>query len=778
MFKMTIKAKILTVILTVVAIVSFALLFSQYYFSEKLTLQSTSETFTNISKNIREHIRQETDSTKNIVKVKSQHSDILEEITFDPKHPALPGFVQVLEIKKNLHAIYFAHENGNFYELVNMRNRPLLYKTFNAPKQTFWTVITIIDNIEQRAYLDKDLNLIDKERLKKQYDPRLRIWYTKAQKSKEVISTAPYFFSHSRQMGKTYAKALSQKGTVLAIDYTMDQISSILSMQKSDTILEVFIVHKKGNKLLSSDYTQDTKPVLLDEKHREYVLNNRIGEILKYKKKGRAYYAIFSPLSTKDTYLGIEANADKLMKIHKDNLLYSFGLSFILLLLAIPLILFASESIAKPVKDLIVENHKIQKRKFTEVKKIDTSIVELSELSDSLVSMSGSIQKHEKSQDELLDSIIKLIAEAIDKKSPYTGKHCARVPLIALQLLDAANKSQSDVFKAFSLSSKEELREFEIGAWLHDCGKVTTPAFVVDKSVKLETIYNRIHEIRMRFEVLWRDAQISYLKKETDEAGLKQRQKQLLDDFDYVASANVGSEFMNKEKKIRLKEIAKIQWVRHFDNKIGLGAEESARYKHEENQKLPVTEDLLNDKVSHIVPRVDFDHSSYEKEGFKLEVPEYLYNYGEIYNLCIEKGTLTPEERYKINEHVIMSIKMLEKIPFPDNMNNVVEYAGTHHETLIGTGYPRQLSRSELSIPARIMAIADIFEALTASDRPYKKSKTISEAIKIMSFMVKDQHIDKDLFELFLRSGVYKEYAQTHLNTEQIDEVDIEEYLL
>jgi HD-GYP domain-containing protein (c-di-GMP phosphodiesterase class II) len=160
-----------------------------------------------------------------------------------------------------------------------------------------------------------------------------------------------------------------------------------------------------------------------------------------------------------------------------------------------------------------------------------------------------------------------------------------------------------------------------------------------------------------------------------------------------------------------------------------------------------------------------------------MEVPEYERNLGELYNLSVTKGTLTIEERYKINEHIIMTIKMLENIPFTRNLRKVPEYAGGHHETMIGTGYPRKLSKEQLSIPARIMAIADIFEALTAADRPYKKAKTLSESIRIMAFMKKDKHIDADLFDIFLTSGVYKEYAKKFLLEEQIDEVDISQYL-
>ena len=163
--------------------------------------------------------------------------------------------------------------------------------------------------------------------------------------------------------------------------------------------------------------------------------------------------------------------------------------------------------------------------------------------------------------------------------------------------------------------------------------------------------------------------------------------------------------------------------------------------------------------------------------GFKVTIPENLYNRGELYNLSVGRGTLTEEERFKINEHVIQSLMMLEKLPLPKNLKRVPEYAGTHHETLVGSGYPRKLIDTQLSVPMRIMAIADIFEALTACDRPYKKAKTLSESVKILSFFKKDRHIDPDLFDLFLTSGVYKQYAERYLLPEQIDQVDIAQYL-
>ena len=190
---------------------------------------------------------------------------------------------------------------------------------------------------------------------------------------------------------------------------------------------------------------------------------------------------------------------------------------------------------------------------------------------------------------------------------------------------------------------------------------------------------------------------------------------------------------------------------------------------------LPATEDLLADKPEHVIARAPDEFPPAGDEfGFDMDVPENKFNFGEIYNLAIARGTLTAEERFKINDHIVQTIIMLEQLPFPKHLRRVPEYAGGHHETMIGTGYPRKLKRDAMSVPARVMAIADIFEALTAADRPYKPPKTLAESIRIMSFMNKDQHIDPDLFELFLTSGVYRNYAERFLKPDQIDEVDVE----
>ena len=387
-------------------------------------------------------------------------------------------------------------------------------------------------------------------------------------------------------------------------------------------------------------------------------------------------------------------------------------------------------------------------------------------------------------QQDLIESLIKITAGAIDAKSEYTGGHCARVPELAVMLAEQASETKEGPLADFGFDSEDEWREFRIAAWLHDCGKVTTPEYVVDKATKLETIYDRIHEIRSRFEILLRDAEIQSLKaiaagvdRHTAKSDLEREKQQLQDDFEFVARCNIGSEYMADADKERISQISKRQWQRHFDDRLGLSQDELMRYKEVPIAKLPVTEQLLADKVSHQISRREDQRNFDPRFGFTMDVPEHLYDLGEIKNLSVDRGTLTAEERYKCNEHIIQTIMMLESLPLPKNLQRIPEIAGNHHETLIGTGYPRGLTADELCIPSRIMAIADIFEALTAYDRPYKKPKALSEAIELLHKFKKKQHIDPDLFDLFLTSGVYLRYAEEFLDADQIDHVDIDNYI-
>lgn len=323
------------------------------------------------------------------------------------------------------------------------------------------------------------------------------------------------------------------------------------------------------------------------------------------------------------------------------------------------------------------------------------------------------------SQKQLLESFIRLIAAAIDAKSPYTGGHCERVPLLTEMLAEAACQASEGPLADFDLDA-DRWYELRIAAWMHDCGKVVTPTHVMDKATKLEAIADRMEVVRARFELLRRDAEIEWLKagaqpdaREALEATLAT----LADELAFLERCNIGGEFLGDEDRQRIGRIAGRSYV-----------------------AMGVRQPLLTD--------------------------------GEVQSLGISRGTLTEQERLTINGHMVQTIAMLEALPFPRNLRRVPEYAGGHHEKMDGGGYPKGLYAGDMSIPARIMAIADVFEALTAQDRPYKKGKTLSESMTIMGYMKRDNHLDPDLFDLFVRSGTYRIYGERWLPAELLDAVD------
>ena len=319
--------------------------------------------------------------------------------------------------------------------------------------------------------------------------------------------------------------------------------------------------------------------------------------------------------------------------------------------------------------------------------------------------------------EQLFESFINLINSAIDEKSPYTGAHCQRVPQLTMMLAEAVNDTHEGPLAKFQMTDKDRY-ELKIAGLLHDCGKVTTPVHVVDKATKLETIHDRITLIDTRFEVLKRDLEIQALRGELDERKLRVRLRELDDDRRFLHACNMGSERMKDEDIARVKRIAAYRW---------------------------------RDVAGHEANFLSDD---------------------EVENLTIRAGTLTEEERKIINHHIVATIKMLEALPWPKHLANVPEYAGGHHERMDGRGYPKGLKREQMSVQARCMGIADIFEALTARDRPYKKGKTLSESLEILGRMKLNHHVDPDLFDIFVRKKVYRRYAEMFLEPEQIDEVD------
>jgi HD-GYP domain-containing protein (c-di-GMP phosphodiesterase class II) len=385
-----------------------------------------------------------------------------------------------------------------------------------------------------------------------------------------------------------------------------------------------------------------------------------------------------------------------------------------------------------------------------------------------------------KSRKDLLDAVIRMIAQSIDAKSPYTNGHCQRVPIVTHALVQAACDAREGPYADFHLSP-EEWEAVDVAAWLHDCGKLTTAEYVIDKATKLETISNRIHEVRMRFELLKAEADTAYWKglaQGVDEATLRAAReaawRELDEEFAFVAECNLGGEFLEPQKIARLKRIGARRWTRTLDDRLGISIAEHQRHGTAPPPALPVQEPLLADRPEHIVPhfRTELDEQE-RRADFAMPRPAVRLDLGEIHNLSIPRGTLTEEERYEIQRHVSRSILMLEALPLSGALTKVPEFAGGHHERMDGKGYPRGLRRAQMSPVARMMAIADVFEALTAGDRPYKKAKTLSEVMVIMGTMKRDNHLDPELLDLFLTSGYWRDYAERFLAAEQRDEPDI-----
>lgn len=796
----------------VVSIFIFASVFTasiaiglQYYFSRSLAHASAIQLYDFRAQSVSSDLKQQNDNASN---TSSRLANLKNLVRQQDLHPdALKILTDVMNKNNLYHSIYVGFPNGDLQQLVNISEQQNIRKQLQAKPGDRWLLISITGEGEQRYrhyfYLDEFFNLRSQRKEKTHYDATNRVWFSHAQ-ALHVNKSDAYVFSAFNSWGQTYSIKVPDSELVLGLDITFDALSERFKKYNfnddGDSSIEVYLYQRDGNLLASNQENialekdknnLETAPLklLLMPSELLTALSQYTENDSKLQKKsidGEDYYIHVSAVGK------IQGTASFLAIIVPDQTLFAKSMlrvkTFILItilcvIILLPLALFFSLPIIRPIKALSMEAKKIKSRHYEQLKPITSRILEIQELNDSVIDMSEAIQTHQASQKELMESFIKLIAQAIDEKSPSTANHCNRVPELSLMIAAAAEKSELPAFKDFKFNNADERHEFRIAAWLHDCGKITTPECIVNKGTKLESIYNRIHEIRMRFEVLWRDAEITYYQqsllyplqnKPLKEALIKQ-QLQLMRDFEFVAKSNIGSESMEDKDINRLQQISQQSWLRYFDDRLGLSPDEERRLQGKK-QKLPVKEMLLSNKIEHIIPR-DVPIIFNPKFGIKIHVPEHLYNLGEMYNLSITHGTLTSEDRFKINQHVISTISMLESLPFPPELMKVPRYASTHHETLNGTGYPRKLSAQDLSIPERILIIADIFEALTSADRHYKKAQPISVAIDILYYMALDHKVDMDIFKLFLSSGIYLQYAHQFLDQEQINEVNIGQYL-
>jgi HD-GYP domain-containing protein (c-di-GMP phosphodiesterase class II) len=781
----TFTLSIITLILGLASFLSISLIGHNYLQSSKNSYSMIQKRNAEVRKNIIETIKVSLQKTSAHLKVlvHSQENDNL----FASREIFTRMMWEILLSDEKIASIYIADQQGDFFQA--RRTPEFAMRTIDTRGNL---------NIDEWAYKNTEFETIRIENKPLSYDPRERAWFKKATSHENFYWSEPYEFASTKAVGITvsypFFNQSGEKVKVAGIDFTIASITKLLQEQSVFIEGPIVIVNPYGDVIASSlptkesNITIDQLPKEIQASYEQFLNGTRRGRV--HNEANENYLFAFSEFPAdfgKQWYIGTYLEEKKVTQEINAIMIQNIVISLcIMLLIIIVTWLFLRRIIIAPVDLLKTMSDSVALKQYDAVHHVQTRIKEFFALSHSMVLMARSIKSHEKAQENLMESFIKLIASAIDEKSPYTGGHCERVPELATMLAEEANKSYQGIFKKFNFNDENAWREFRIAALLHDCGKVTTPEYVVDKATKLESIHNRIHEIRTRFEVLLRDAQIAYLEgllegKDTQELLMQKRsvaEAKLFDDFAFLAECNIGGEFMDAQKIERLKEIASITWIRHFDDRLGMSEAEKKRLLEIPLKSLPCVETLLQDKPEQLITREqEVDAKVFTRLGIKMEIPKYYNNLGELYNLSIARGTLNDEERYKINEHIIMSIRMLSELPFMDNLKHVPEYACAHHETMKGTGYPRKLTKEQISLPARIIAIADIFEALTASDRPYKKAKTISEAIKILSMLKIDEHIDGDLFELFLKSGVYMQYAKKYLKPEQIDDVDITQYL-
>ena len=514
--QITIRTNILSYFLIIVAGVALLLVGVQYHFSWKIAEEAVNKTFLQTAEKITLSVQARDLRAKSLLyQTVNQLSRSRAVKTSDPQSK-IKIFTDILVQNPTIYSVYVGAPNGDLFEVINMEESPTLYDHFHAPPKTRWLVLSVKDSEQGRVreliYLTESLQTVANRLESSDYFSDQRPWYQEAINSGKVVRSDSYQFKSLKAKGITFSTPLNGENDVLAMDLTMSALHTMLKRSRFSPSSELYLFGRDGSIISSSVEQPEHSNIDLAGMLKQGKVNQTVVQ----SDENDDFFAMVSPLSSElgaETYLGITVSESEMLKPYMEKIFYSLGFALLAVAFSIPFVLDASSRIVRPINRLMDENNKIGNRNFSDVAEIETNIVELIALSRSQVMMATSIREYQENQKELMDSFIKLIANAIDAKSSYTGAHCKRVPIIATMLGQQAENCDSGSLKEFCFTSKDEWEEFERGAWLHDCGKITTPEYVVDKATKLETIHNRIHEIRTRFEVLWRDIDVSYYER-------------------------------------------------------------------------------------------------------------------------------------------------------------------------------------------------------------------------------------------------------------------------
>lgn len=745
----------------------------QFYFSLISARDSISHKYQTESIYIKQMLKQEQQTAENYMALLADFKYLIIGKQFSSE--ALPILANMMHKNPLYSSVYLGFPNGDLQQFIDLDNADNITQqmpeTESESESARWLLISKSyqgkQSIIQYSYFDQSLTLV-KERQSYKSDGAKLAWYQQA-----------LLAQSSPSIGKTYAMTIAKTEAVLALDVNSSSLSNSLKIeteQQDNNLNEFYVFIKNGTILESNQSTTNTNitPVfstsVLDELTQHSTNLNTLNSITI---EQTAYYAYVAKVDGANNYLAflIPQKTLFLSNIHQ---LIIVGLSGFILTLCLSWLF--SSSLTRKLKMLLITVEEAKESRFKKLKTIETGITEFQQLNDLMVEMSYSIKNYQTKQKQQIESFIKLTAQAIGNKSPYTFEQANKVPELAWMLLKAVEESQLPVFNDFKLKNNDQQQSFRITAALHSYDKLTTTQTLVSKSTKLETTYNRIHEIRMRFEILWRDAEIYYYQTSKDhpeqnkslKEGLIKQQLQLMRDFEFVANTNIGDQTMTEQDIQRLHQIGTQTWLRYFDDRLGLSSIEKMALSTQK-QRLPAQEYLLSNKPEHVIQQ----HSKNESP----ETSTLRCNLGELYNLSIPLGTLTEEDKQQLNAYIVKTSSLLDDMPIMIKQHSVPQDLSAYHPALNDAVYLVNSGNKKLSIAEHILGITYIFEALTSINNPQHKIETMSNAIATMHQLAMDKRIDRHIFKLFLSSGIYLTYAKQFLYEQQIDEVDIQQYL-